>query len=214
MKINNKTELLEFLRRESLRILNEDNQALSSLHDKVDDVDDYFISTDEKKLEKLSSEEEKAMDKEDYADLQRIKEEKEKLLGRLIISYKKKIELYEELRQAIGQELQNMGVKGSSVFKNKEITEFNNEMIEKGITLKISSLVNSLTIQKISDNNQYKVLDSTVPYIQPGDVVSIPNVKIGGSAKLKVYRQIGERYNEVGDTTIQNVRKIIKNPEQ
>lgn len=213
MKINNKTELLEFLRRESLRILNEDNQALSSLHDKVNDVDDYFISTDEKKLERLNSEEEKAVDKEDYADLQRIKEEKKNVLGKLIVSYRKKIELYEELRGAISQELENMGVKGSSVFKNKEINEFSNETTEKGTTLKISSLVNSITIQKVNENNQYKVIDSTAPYIQAGDIVAIPNVKIGGSLKIKVYRQIGDRYNEVGETTIQNVRQIIKNPE-
>lgn len=214
MEINNKTELLEFLRRESLKILSEsgDNQALSTLHDRVADVDKYYISTDEKELEKLNSEEEKAVDKEDYVDLQRIKEAKKSLLGKLIVSYKKKIELYEELRSTIGQELESMGVQGSTVFKNKNINDFNNEAFEKGTTLKISTISSEITVQKVSENNQYKVLDSTAPGIMPGYIVSIPNTKLGSSAKLKVYRPMGDRHEEVGAPMLQNIKQIVKNP--
>lgn len=214
MEITNKTELIEFLRRESLKILSEsgDNQALSTLNDKVSDVEKYYISTDEKELEKLNSEEEKAIEKEDYVDLQRIREAKKGLLGKLIVSYKKKIELYEQLRLTIGQEIETMGVKGSSVFKNKEMHEFNNESFEKGNTIKIGTISSEITVQKISDNNQYKVLDSSAPGIMPGYLVSIPNLKIGNSAKIKVYRPMGTRYEEVAAPTIQNIKSIIKNP--
>jgi hypothetical protein len=214
MEINNKTELLEFLRRESLRILSEsgDNQVLSTLSDKVDKVEKYYISTDEKELEKLDSEEERAVEKEDYVDLQRIKEAKKSLLGSLIVAYKKKIELYEQLRLALGQDLESMGTKGNGVFKNKEIHEFSNEAFEKGTTLKIGTISSEITVQKISDNNQYKVLDSTAPGIMAGYIVSIPNTKLGSSAKLKVYRPMGDRYEEVGAPTLQNIKQITKNP--
>ena len=215
MEINNKTELLEFLRRESLRILSEsgESQALSALHDKVEDVEGYFIDTDEKRLERLNSDEEKAIDKEDYVGLQKIKEDKKNILGKLIVAYKKKIELYEQMRQAIAADLQDIGVKGSQVFKNKELNEFRNEGSEKGIIIKVGTLTSEITIQKISGNNQYKVMDSTAPGIQPGYIVAIPDLKIGNSAQLKVYRPMGDsRFEEIGSPTLQNIKKITKNP--
>lgn len=214
MEINSKTELLEFLRRQSLNFLSEseENQTLSTLHDKVNDVEKYYITTDEKELEKLNSEEEKAVDKEDYAELQRIKEQKKILLGKLIVSYRKKIELYEQLRQTIGQDLDSLGIKGNNVFKDKKINEFSNEAFPKGSTLKFTTISSEIKVQKISDNNQYKVLESSAPGIQTGYIITIPNLKIGGEANIGVYRPMGERFEKIADTKLQNIKMITKNP--
>jgi len=217
MEITNKTQLLEFLRQQSLKLLSEnqafaDKEAFQQLEKKLTDVNEHWVDVDERNLERLKREEDSAIKKEDYADLQRIKKEKFDVLGKLMVAYKKKMDLYAQLREALKSEMTDMGTKGSNVFKNKEITEFNNEEFEKGNTVKISTIATELTVQKISDNNQYKVLNSSAPGITEGDVLVLPNMKIGNSAPITVYRKFGERFEEIGKPTIQNIRQITKNP--
>lgn len=217
MEITNKTQLLEFLRQQSLKLLSE-NQAFANreqfhqLEKKLTDVDEHFVDVNEKNFEKLKREEEAAVKKEDYAELERIKNDKSELLGRLISSYKKKIELYSQLKAALDLEITDMGAQGSNVFKNKELTEFNNEDFEKGNSVKISTIATEITIQKVSDNNQYKVINSSAPQIIEGDILVVPNMKLGNSVTVSVYRKFGDRFEEVGKPTIQNIRKITKNP--
>lgn len=217
MEITNKTQLLEFLRQQSLKLLSEnqafaDKEQFQQLEKKLTDVEEHFVDVNEKNFEKLKREEEAAVKKEDYAELERIKNDKSDLLGKLISSYKKKIELFSQLKNALDMEIQDMGTQGSNVFKNKQLTEFNNEDFEKGNTVKISTIATEITIQKISDNNQYKVINSSAPQIIEGDILVVPNMKIGSSATVTVYRKFGERPEEVGKPTIQNIRKITKNP--
>lgn len=217
MEITNKTQLLEFLRKQSLKLLSEnqafaDKEAFQQLEKKITDVDEHFVDVNEKNFERLKREEEAAIKKEDYADLQRIKNEKKELLGKLIASYKKKVELFTQLQNALETEIQDMGTKGSNVFKDKEINEFNGEEFQKGDTIKLSTIATEIIVKKISDNNQYQVLDSSAPGILAGDVLALPNMKIGSSAPITVYRKFGDRFNEIGKPTIQNLRKITKNP--
>lgn len=217
MEITNKTQLLEFLRKQSLKLLSEnqafaDKEAFQQLEKKITDVDEHFVDVNEKNFERLKREEEAAIKKEDYADLQRIKNEKKELLGKLIASYKKKVELFTQLQNALETEIQDMGTKGSNVFKDKEINEFNGEEFQKGDTIKFSTIATEITVKKISDNNQYQVLNSTAPGVEPGDVLVLPNMKIGSSAPITVYRKFGDRFSEIGKPTIQNLRKITKNP--
>lgn len=217
MEITNKTQLLEFLRKQSLKLLSEnqafaDKEAFQQLEKKITDVDEHFVDVNEKNFERLKREEEAAIKKEDYADLQRIKNEKKELLGKLIASYKKKVDLFTQLQNALETEIQDMGTKGSNVFKDKEINEFNGEEFQKGDTIKLSTIATEIVVKKISDNNQYQVLDSSAPGILAGDVLALPNMKIGSSAPITVYRKFGDRFNEIGKPTIQNLRKITKNP--
>ena len=75
MEIKNRAQLLEFIRKQSLKLLKE-NGAFADLEDKVKSVEESFIEVYERKLEKLRSAEEKAMGEENYVELQKIKEEK------------------------------------------------------------------------------------------------------------------------------------------
>lgn len=211
MKITNKAQLLEFIKKESLKLFNE-SQAFATIEDKLKDVDEGFVKVNEKRFDKLKGEEEKAIAKEDYPELQRIKEEKVSILGKLIVSYKKKVELLEQIRDGLKQELDELGVKGSGVFKNKSINEFNNEEFLKGQLVKIQTISSETKFEKISDNNQYKIVETNIEGLQPGDVVVLPNIKVGSSVQMPVHRKIGDRFTEIGKPALQNVKGIIKNP--
>lgn len=213
MEITNKDQLLEFIRKQSLKLLKE-NQAFADLEDKLDSVDASFVEVYEKKLDKLKADEERAMESEDYVELQKIKEEKLTALKRLIDSYKYKTKILEQIHDGLKKELEELGVKGSGVFKNKAINEFNNEDFQKGQTVKISTISSEVTLEKISDNNQYKILNSSAESLKPGDVLVIPNTRVGNGVKVSVYRQTGEdgRFHEIGSPTLQNIKSITKNP--
>lgn len=210
MKIS-KAQLLEFIRKESLKLLKE-NQAFASLEDRLKDVDEGFVEVNEKRFDKLKNDEVKAIQNEEYADLQRIKQEKVVILGKLIVSYKKKVELLEQIRDGLKQELDELGVKGNGVFKDKSINEFTNEELKKGQLIKIKTISSETKFEKISDNNQYKIVTTTANGLQPGDVVVLPNIQVGSSVQITVHRKIGDRFQEVGKPTLQNIKEITKNP--
>lgn len=221
MKIKNKTELLEFIRIEGLKLLKLEAfstlENTDTLEDRISDVDAGFIEVNEKRLEKLQREEEAAVDKEEYSDLQRIKEEKFNVLGKLIAAQKKKIEYLEKIKNSLGKELEEMGVQGSGVFKNKPIIELNNEELPKGSKIKINTISSELTLEKISEGNQFNVLKSNATGIISGDIISLPvAIKIGSPAQITVYRKMGapgsERFEEIGRPEIKNITQILKNP--
>jgi hypothetical protein len=212
MEIKNKAQLLEFIRQQSLKLLKE-NGAFADLEDKVDSVDESFIEVYEKKLDKLKSAEEKAMTDENYVELQKIKEEKVVALKRLIDAYKVKTKVLEQIHDGLKQEIGELGSKGSGVFKNKSLNEFSNEELPKGSLIKITTNSSDLKLEKITDNNQYSILETTATGLQPGDVLALPaTVKIGSPAKVTVYRKIGDRFQQVGTPQLQNITAITKNP--
>lgn len=213
MEITNKTQLLEFIRKQSLKLLSE-NQAFANLEHKLESVDESFVQVYEKKLERLKAEEEKAMESENYVELQKIKEEKLVALKRLIDSYKYKTKILEQIHDGLHHELADLGVKGSGVFRNKELNEFNNENFQKGQTIKLTTASSEITLEKISDVNQYKILNTNLEFLKPGDIIAIPNTKVGNSAKITVYRRPGEnqKFQEIGTPTLQNIKSITKNP--
>lgn len=212
MEIKNKAQLLEFIRKQSLKLLKE-NGAFADLEDKVDSVDESFIEVYEKKLDKLKSAEEKAMADENYVELQKIKEEKVVALKRLIDAYKVKTKVLEQIHDGLKQEIGELGTKGSGVFKNKSLNEFSNEELQKGTVIKITTNSSDIKLEKITDNNQYSILETTANGLAPGDVLALPpTVKIGSPAKITVYRKIGERFQQVGSPELQNITAITKNP--
>lgn len=215
MEINNKSDLLEFIKRQSLKLVKE-NQAFSdykSLEDRLADVHDGFVLVNEKRFDKLKAEEDKAMADEDYAELQRIKEEKVKILGKLIASYQKKTEILNELMSELKKEVSDLGSKGSNVFKDTEIKEFKNEDFIKGSVIKIVTLAAEIKVQKISDNNQFKIISTTVSGFIPGDILVIPDMVVGHPAQVRVYRSIDKvKFDEIGKTQLQTIKAIIKNP--
>lgn len=211
MEFKNKIQLLEFIRKESLKLFVE-NEAFSTIENTLEDVDDGFISVNEKRYEKLKAEEEKAKAKEDYSELQTIKQKQVEVIGKLIASYQKKNDLLTQIRDGLKQELDHIGMNGSKVFKDNPISEFKNEDFQKGQTIRVQTNSSELTLRKISENNQYQILSTTAPGLQPGDIIVLPNMKVGDSAKIKVYRQIGARPQEIGDTVLDTIKAITKNP--
>lgn len=217
MEINNKTQLLEFIRKESLKLLKQEAfsplENTDTLEDRLSDVDAGFIDVNEKRLEKLNREEEAAIEKEEYVDLQRIKKDKFTVLGKLIAAHNKKVEYLNKIKEALGGELEQLGVQGSDVFRNKSINELNNEELVKGSKIKIQTISSELNLEKISEGNQYNVLNSNATGILPGDIISLPvNLKIGSPAEITVYRKMGDRFQEIGKPTLKNITQILKNP--
>lgn len=211
MEFKNKAQLLEFIKKESLKLFVE-NQAFSTIESTLQDVDDGFVSVNEKRYERLKAEEEKAKAKEEYVELQNIKKQQVDVIGKLIASYKKKIELLDQIRDGLRQELDDLGVKGNGVFKDNPVNEFNNEDYQKGHKIRVQTNTAELTLEKISENNQYKILGTNAPGLQPGDVIALPSMKVGGTAEITVYRNISGKFQEIGKTKLNLIKSITKNP--
>ena len=211
MEIKNRDQLLEFIRKQSLKLISE-NGAFASLEDKVQSIDESFIEVYQKKLDKLNAAEEKAMGEENYVELQKIKTEKLETLKKLIDAFKYKTNILEKMHSNLALELNQMDSKGTGVFKDKPLNEFDNERLEKGTSLKINTLSSEIKVQKISDNNQYQVLNSTASGIDAGDILAFPNMKVGHSAQIHVYRKIGDRFQQIGSPKLDVIKGITKNP--
>jgi hypothetical protein len=212
MEIKNRAQLLEFIKKQSLKLVKE-NGAFAALEDKVDSVDESFIEVYQKKLDKLESAEEKAMAEENYVELQSIKEQKVVALKRLIDAYKFKTKILEQIHDGLKQELDEIGSKGSGVFRDKAMNEFTNEDVPKGTVLKLTTNSAEIKIEKITDNNQYSILETNATGFQPGDVLAMPPaVKVGHSANVTIYRKINDRFQEIGKTNLQVIKGITKNP--
>lgn len=228
MEIKDKNQLLEFIRRESLKILNQEafssngqsvnlDQPITSdteeIKDKMKDLDDGFIDVNLKRLEKLDRDEEAAHDKEEYTELQKIKKEKYDVLGKLMASYQKKLEYLSKIREALGGEMGELTNKGSGVFHNKELNELvNDDDLPLNTTLKLNTVTSDILLKKAS-NNSFNVLSTTIPGMQSGDMVTIsPYLKVGHQAELKVFRNDGSKWKPLRVTIMNNITKIIKNP--
>lgn len=214
---NYNNKLLEIIRAESLKLIKE-QEALSSLSqekldDRISDIEEGFIEVNEKRLEGLSKEEDKAVSEENYVELQKIKQEKLTCLTKLIAAYNKKQEYLTQLKNLLSSELNHLDVSGSGIFRDKSLTELNSLEVQKGTKIKISSVSAEIILEKITENNNYNVISTNIPGVQSGDLVSIsPLIKIGHQAKINVYRNIQNRWAPIGPVGINNVTKIIKNP--
>lgn len=215
---NDEKSIRDFVRKESLRIIKESQASFlqensSSVENVIKDVDDGIIDVMEKRLAKLKNEEESAKDKEDFSELKRIKEEQVTSIEKVIGGYSKKIELLQKLKAILKQELIDIHSNGSGIFKNQEMTEFKNETFEKDWGLRIDTTNTSTNLIKIlNDNNAYKVINTNITGLINGDLLSLPDLKLGGSGKVQVYRKVGDRQENVANFTIDNITKIIKNP--
>ena len=154
------------------------------------------------------------MAEENYVELQKIKEDKLTAFNRLIDAYKLKTKTLEELRDGLSQEIGQLGSQGSGVFKNKQLNEFTNEEIPKETVIQLTTNSAQLKLKKVSENNQYAILDTNTPTLQVGDILSLgPVVKIGHPVKINIYRRLnGGKYQDIGSSELGTIRGIIKNP--
>ena len=210
--MENYNELKKLIRNESLRLLSE-SQAFKHLDNVIKDIDEGFIQVNEKRLEKLKKDEQTATEKEDYVQLKQIKEEQLSSITKLVEAYKKKAEYLEQMKNGIQKELQDLGSKGNSVFKDKEVLEFKNEEFPKNQSLKLKTPKTETVLLKISDGNQFQVQKTSINEIKPGDILALPTeIKIGGDAIVTVYRKIGDKFQELNKMKMKNIQGIIKNP--
>lgn len=179
----------------------------------IQDIDDSIINVYEKKLEKLKNEEKSAKDKEDFAEFKRIKEEQSAAIDKLVKGYTRKAELLVKVKNELQEEILNIQNNGSGIFKNQEINEFTNDSFQKDWALKIQTPSYYMNLVKVLDNNAYKVVDTNITNLKKDDLLMLPDLKIGGGGKIQVYREIGGRHENVTSFTIQNIIKMIKNPQ-
>ncbi len=218
MKENEKI-IRDLIKKESLRVIRESQASFlkensDNTERVIQDIDDSIIDVNEKKLAKLKNEEESAKEKEDFAELKRIKEDQMAAIDKLIKGYSKKVELLAKLKSGLGEEMVNIQKNGSGVFKNQEISEFKNETFQKdwGLRIETSSFFINL-VKILNDRNAFKVITTNVNGLQPGDLLQLPDLKIGGGGKVEVYRDINGKLENVTRFNIQNIMKMIKNPQ-
>jgi hypothetical protein len=215
---NNERIIRNLIKKESLRILKESQASFLSgdpsakVKHSMEDVNDV-IGVFEKRLEKLNNEEKSATNNEDYLELRNIKEQQLEALSKMINSYKSKIKLLEVQKQELEVEFEGLKSKGGNVFKNQSIDEFSNENFQKDWGLRIKTQNSVIDVVKITENsNAYKVISTDVVGLNEGDLLQLPNLKIGGSGKVAVYRKIEEKFENVKNFTLENVVSLTKNP--
>jgi hypothetical protein len=208
----------KLIRKESLRMIKESQASFlkedsGDVKSVIQDVDDGIIEVNEKRLDKLEGEEKSAREKEDFAELKRVKEEQVASTEKLIRGYARKVELLTKTREELQKEMLEIQTNGSGIFKNQEMTEFSNERFEKDWGLRIETPNTSTGLVKIMDTNAYKVIDTNIPSLETNDLLQLPDLKIGGSGDVKVYRKVGDRHDNVANFKIDNITKMIKNPQ-
>jgi len=213
---DNEKILRDFIKKESLRVIKESQASFlnegSSLEETMNEVNG-LIDMYEKNLDKSNNAEKSARDKEDFSELKSAKGDQLTNLTKVINAYKKKIELLIAQQIELKSEVEDIISRGSNVFKNTELQEFDNETFEKGWGLQIDTTNSSTKLVKILDVNAYKVMDSNIPNIEVGDLLKLPNLKIGGRGNVSVYRKIGDRHEEVATFEFDNVTNMLKNPQ-
>lgn len=217
MKKELEQTIRSLVKKESLRIIKESQASFlkesSSLEKTMKDINDV-IDMYEKRLDKLNNEERSAKEKEDFSDLKRIKEEQLEALNKIIGAYNRKVELLVSQRVELKSDIDNVLSKGSKVFNNADMQEFDNSTFQKNWGLQIDTNNSSTKLVKIIDENGYKVISTDIKGIEPGNILKLPpSFKIGGGGKVTVYR-IGEdkKAEEIGDFDYDNITAIIKNP--
>ncbi len=214
----------DIVRKESLRIMKESQASFLAESSPVKDSDtkqsmkriNDYIDLLEKNIEKLNNEEKSAMNKEDYLSLKDIKNSQLSELTAMIKSYDKKMELLNKQKEELEAELGDVVDKGASIFKNQEMNEFNSDDFEKGWGLRIETDNHYVDLVKImEDTNNFKLINTNIPGLHAGYVMSIPTLKIGGEGTIKVYRNTdGNRFEELEKPLIvKNIRKMFKNPQ-
>ena len=210
----NKKEILNLIKetKEGLRILNE-TQAFELLLKKNDELEETFIIGLEKKFDDLLKKEKDALEVEDFIELKNIKEEQKEAARKLSIIFEKKTENYHAIYSAILTQLSDLDNKGDKIFKDKEIHEFKNEDFQKEQSLKIVTSNSETTLIKHNDNNVYQVVSSNIAGINADDLFQLPDLKIGSGGKVKVYRKVNGKFEEIKEFEYNNVRKLVKNPQ-
>lgn len=207
-------------KKESLRVIKESQASFlveesSPLDDTMETVND-IIDTAERKLGSLNNQEASARDKEDFSELKNIKAKQLKYLGQLVKAYTKKLELLMGQEMGLKGELDSVIKNGVNVFKNAELQEFSNDKFKKGWGLQIDTNDSSTKLVKILDDaNAYKIMSTDIQGIGTGDLLKIPDMKLGDVVNVELYKQtgVGGRFELVKKISMNNITKIVKNPQ-
>ena len=218
--MNDKEKIIrDLIRKESLRVIKESQASFlkdvsSEVKHSMEDVNDV-IKLFEKNLEKLNNEEKSAISNEDYSELKKIKTKQMDALTKVINGYNTKIQLLNQQKSDLHGQIIDVDAKGANVFNNQNMTEFENENFKKDWVLRIQTEKFKLDLVKqVKEGNNYRIIDTNIPGLVSGDLAALPNLSIGGNGKLKIYRRINDKYEEIvdGGMEVQNIKSLVKNP--
>ncbi len=218
--MNDKEKIIrDLIRKESLRVIKESQASFlkdvsSEVKHSMEDVNDV-IKLFEKNLEKLNNEEKSAISNEDYSELKKIKTKQMDALTKVINGYNTKIQLLNQQKSDLHGQIIDVDAKGANVFNNQNMTEFENENFKKDWVLRIQTEKFKLDLVKqVKEGNNYRIIDTNIPGLVSGDLAALPNLSIGGNGKLKIYRKINDKYEEIvdGGMEVQNIKSLVKNP--
>jgi hypothetical protein len=137
-------------------------------------------------------------------------------ITKIINGYNTKIKLLNQQKDDLHSQIIDVAAKGSNVFNNQEISEFENEGFKKDWILRIETeKFNINLIKQVDNGNNYRIVSTNIPGLELSDLASVPNLTLGGNGKIKIYRKINDRYEEIvdGGMEIRNIKKMIKNPQ-
>lgn len=193
-------------------LINE-SQAFKALEQQMSKVDETFIKYAQDRITELDKEMEAARKEKDFPRYKNALEEKVKAMDDLISAHNKRMEILEKMKESLATDKQAADNQGDRVFMEEKLESFASDDFRKGERVRIESQSAFFEMEKGSDDqNQFVVQDTNVDGIKLGDVLVIQDFAIGGSARMRVYRKIGERYEDLGETEAHNVNSIVKDP--
>ena len=134
-------------------------------------------------------------------------------MDELINAHKKRMEILEKMKLAVKTDFEGAELRGEKVFMGENLEYFDTEFFKKGERVRIESSNFFIEVEKMSDDkNQFVLQDFNSEGFKMGDVAVIQNFNIGGDAKMKMYRKFEERYENMGESQINNITSIIKDP--
>ena len=193
-------------------LMNE-SQAFKALEQQLSKVDETFIKFAQDRIVELDKELDSARGEKDFPRFKAALEEKTKVMDELINAHKKRMEILEKMKLAVQTDFEGAELRGEKVFMGENLEYFDPEFFKKGERVRIESSNFFIEVEKMSDDkNQFVLQDFNSEGFKMGDVAVIQNFNIGGDAKMKMYRKFEERYENMGESQINNITSIIKDP--
>ena len=190
-----------------------ESQAFKALEQQMSKVDETFIKYAQDRITELDKEMEDARKKRDFPRYKNALEEKVRAMDDLISAHKKRMEILEKMKKSISLDQQAADNQGERVFMEEKLESFANDEFQKGDRVRFESQSAFFEIEKGSEEqNQFVVQDTNVDGIKLGDVLVIQDFAIGGTARMRIYRKIGQRFEDLGETEVHNINSIVKDP--
>ncbi len=190
-----------------------ESQAFKSLEQQLAKVDETFIKYSQDRMIELDKEIEDARAEKDFPRFKTALEGKNAAIDDLINAHNKRMEILVKMKESINSDLQGALQRGEKVFMGEKLEYFSSENFKKGERIRIESNNYFLELEKtVDDKNQFVLQDMNIEGLKLGDIIQVGDFNLGGDAKMTVYRKVDQRYESMGETVIENVSSLVKDP--